>query len=97
MEISFCSKPLSEISKEISTPSLRPIQFVCMVNILLGQSNRPLKSNNRSAYWVMRKNHCSKSLRVMVVPHRSQLPLITCSLASTVWQEGHHTTGAFAR
>jgi hypothetical protein len=42
----------------------------------------------------MRKNHCERFRISTGVSHRSQSPPITCSLASTVLQEGHQFTGA---
>ena len=74
----------------MSTPSLRPIQFRCMGEDLVRPLIQRVKSPTvRRRSWVMRKNHCSKSRRVMGVSHRSHSPLSTCSLASTVWHDGH--------
>ena len=76
-------------------PSERPIQFVCIVSIRLGQSILE-KSSNSSAYLVIRKNHCFKNLLETTLSHRSQFPLSTCSFARTVWHPGHQFAAASA-
>ena len=80
----------------ISAPSDRPIQFVCITRTRSGQS-MPSKLSSSSAYLVIRKNHCSRARFSTGVSHRSHLPPMTCSLASTVRSFGHQFTGAFAR
>ena len=44
-----------------SAPSDRPIQLRCMVLARSGHSRPSRASRSSSAYWVMRKNHCSRS------------------------------------
>src|SRR5262245_16579315 len=81
-------------AKRISAPSLLPIQFAWAFFVDSDQSIQDRLASSRSAYRVIRKNHCDKSRCVTVVPHRSHAPAITCSLARTVWQEGHQLTAA---
>ena len=45
----------------------------------------------------MRKNHCSISRCSTTLWQRQQVPPSACSLARTVWHEGHQFTGALAR
>src|SRR5262245_39069558 len=81
----------------ISAPSDRPSQLRCAVVVESDQSILDLSSrlaSSRSAYSVIRKNHCSSVRCSTMVPQRSQAPLITCSFASTVLQLGHRLTGA---
>src|SRR3954468_12152735 len=74
-------------------PSDLPIQLRCMVRTLSGHPlKRSAPSSSSSAYCVIRKNHCSSSRIVTVVPQRQHPPLTTCSLASTVLQLGHQFT-----
>jgi hypothetical protein len=83
--------------KTTSAPSLRPIQFVCMIRTGSGQS-MPEKSSSSSAYFVIRRNHCSRSRFSTFAPQRQQRRSVpsTCSRAS-VPSFGHQSTGAFAR
>jgi hypothetical protein len=79
------SSPVSSIVNVTSAPSERPIQFRCIVTTRSGQSTRSsTSSSKRCAYSVILKNHWVRSRRSTGVPHRSQRPWITCSLASTV-------------
>src|SRR3990172_9275549 len=75
-------------------PSLRPIQLVCISRTRAGQSI-PEKSSSSSAYFVVRKYHCSRFFLMTDVLHRSQCRSSphTCSRASVVWQCGHQSTG----
>src|SRR3990170_2034859 len=83
-------------------PSLLPIQFFWAALVESGQSilSRPFISPDvfllSSIKSVILKNHCSRSFWITSVPHLSHSPLITCSLARTVLQEGHQSTEAFA-
>src|SRR3989344_3296385 len=82
--------------KNISTPSLFPIQFLCMVLTRSGQFSRaPRLLSSSSAYLVMLKNHCSRSFCVTSFSQRQHFPSWTCSLARTVLQLGHQLTFAF--
>ena len=93
----FWSSPYSEMSNPIPTPSLRPIQLVCIVLIFSGHSSFEWSSSS-SAYFVMRKNHWLRSRCVTAAPHLSQWPSsTTCSLARTVLHEGHQLAGAWSR
>ena len=89
--------PSSSQRKTTSAPSERPIQFSCIVTTWRGQSIVFASSSSRSAYSVMRKNHCSSWRTSTSWPQRSQRPSITCSLASTVASLGHHLTAASLR
>ncbi len=89
--------PSSSQRKMTSAPSERPIQFSCIVTTWRGHSILPMSSSSRSAYSVMRKNHCSSCLTSTTLPQRSQRPSITCSFASTVASFGHHLTAASLR
>ncbi len=80
-----------------SHPSLRPIQLRCIDLMRSGQSTESIPERSRSAYFVMRKNHCSSSFCTTTVLQRSHAPSTTCSLASTVLHPSHQFTGAFAR
>src|SRR5687767_1784821 len=84
----------TSISSNLSrAPSDLPIQLRCIVSTFSGHCDRPsAPASSSSAYCVMRKNHCSSSRVVTVVPQRQQAPLTTCSLASTVLQLGHQFT-----
>ena len=85
-------------AKRISAPSERPIQLRCIVltrSDQCGSASRP--ASRRSAYSVIRKNHCVRSRISTASPERSQRPSTTCSLASTVRQPGHQFTGACLR
>src|SRR3989344_736834 len=53
--------------------------------------------SNLSAYFVILKNHCSKSRFSTTELQRSHLPSSTCSSAKTVLQDGQKLTGAFLR
>ena len=97
------SSPPISASKgnETSAPSERPIQFVCIAWIRSGQSIFE-KSSSSSAYLVIRKNHCSRSRVSTTVSQRSHAPSpssrrSTCSLASTVLQDGHQFAAACPR
>ena len=81
--------------KRSLAPSLRPIQLRCAVLVVSDQSIVSRLWSRRSAESLMRKNHCSSSRCSTMVPHRSQAPPTTCSLASTVLQLGHQFTAAF--
>ncbi len=87
------------IRKSTEAPVERPIQLRCMVRTGPGHtpSRAAMSSSNRSAYSVIRKNHCVRLRLVTSVPHRSQRPWITCSLARTVRSFGHQLTGAALR
>ena len=78
----------------ISAPSERPIQFRCISSTRSGQlpSSGAMSDSSRSAYSVILKYHWVSSRRITSEPHRSHLPAITCSLASTVWSTGHQLT-----
>ena len=83
--------------KSSSAPSERPSQFRCAVVVLSDQSIFDPSSrsvSSRSAYSVIRKNHCSSTRCSTAAPQRSQWPLMTCSLASTVLSCGHQLTAA---
>ena len=78
---------MTAVEKTISAPSERPSQFRCASVVLSDQSIFDLSSrlaSSRSAYSVIRKNHCSRVRCSTTEPQRSQRPSITCSLASTV-------------
>jgi hypothetical protein len=76
-----------------SAPSLLPIQLRCMVMTRSGQpGRRSHHASNSSAYSVILKNQPSISRLVTSESQRQQRPASTCSLASTVWQEGHQFT-----
>jgi hypothetical protein len=85
------------LRKTTSAPSLRPIQFVCMMRTGSGQS-MPLKSSSSSVYFVMRRNHWARSRFSTFAPHLQQRRSApsTCSRAS-VPSLGHQSTGAVAR
>src|SRR4030067_2745552 len=85
--------PESATVKSTSTPTDFPIQLRCMVRTRSGHPVS-LSQEERSspAYSVILKNHCSSSLCVTTVLHRQHRPLSTCSLASTVWHDGHQLT-----
>ena len=51
-----------------------------------------MSSSSRCAYSVVLKYHWVSCRLVTVAPQRSQAPLTTCSLASTVWSFGHQFT-----
>ncbi len=90
--------PIPSSGNDTSIPSLRPIQFFCMVRTRSGHpSSRSISSRSRSAYRRIRKNHCSSLRRLTVLPQRSQTPEATCSFASTVLQDGHQLTDAASR
>ena len=82
------------IAKSTAAPVERPIQFRCMVSTRSGQwpSRSAASASSRSAYSVILKYHCVSTRRTTSVPHRSQRPAMTCSLASTVWSFGHQLT-----
>ena len=87
----------SAIGKSISAPSDRPSQLRWAVTVVSDQSILVLSSrslSSRSAYSVIRKNHCSSVRCSTTVSQRSQRPLMTCSLASTVLSYGHQLTAA---
>ena len=90
------SRPYSDMSNSMSTPSLRPIQLVCMMLIFSGQSIFEW-SRSSSAYWVTLNSHWSRSRLETSEEHRSHRPSMTCSLARTVLQDGHQLAGAWAR
>ena len=90
------SRPYSDMSNSMSTPSLRPIQFVCMTLIFSGQSILDWSSSS-SAYFVTRNSHWFSSRRTTSESQRSQRPSTTCSLASTVLSVGHQLAGAKSR
>ena len=77
-----------------SAPVDRPIQFRCMVSTRSGQlpSSAASSASSRSAYSVILKYHWVSTRRTTSVPQRSHRPLMTCSLASTVWSLGHQLT-----
>ncbi len=80
-----------------SAPSDRPSQLRCAVVVVSDQSIFDLSSrsaSSRGAYSVIRKNHCSSVRCSTTVSQRSQRPLMTCSLASTVMSLGHQLTAA---
>src|SRR6185312_13001022 len=92
---SACAPP--SIGNSSSAPSDRPSQLRWAVVVESDQSIFDLSSrsaSSRSAYSVIRKNHCSSVRCSTTVSHRSQRPLITCSLASTVLSCGHQLTAA---
>ncbi len=78
----------------ISAPSERPIQLCCISSTRSGHLpvRSAMSASSRSAYSVILKYHCVSSRRMTSDPHRSHLPLMTCSLASTVWSTGHQLT-----
>src|SRR3989338_7784025 len=79
------SKSESLTLKNISIPLLFPIQFFCIALTLSGHSSSFCKSSsNSSAYAVILKNHCALSSSLTGFLQRQQLPLTTCSFASTV-------------
>ena len=90
------SRPYSDMSNSMSTPSLRPIQFVCMMLIFSGQSILEWSSSS-SAYLVTLNSHWFRSRRETSEEQRSHCPSTTCSLARTVLQEGHQLAGAWSR
>ncbi len=76
-------------------PSERPIQFSCINRTLSGHSGSIFRADSSSsAYSVIFRNHCSRFFLVTTLLQRQHLPSSTCSLASTVSQEGHQLTGA---
>src|SRR5512146_3189371 len=81
-----------------SAPSERPIQFVCSVCTVWGQSICE-KSSSSSAYLVVLKNHCSSSFLITGVPQRSQTRFspTTCSRARVVLSLGHQSTADLLR
>ncbi len=84
----------SSIWKLTSAPSLRPIQLRCISSTRSGHlpSSASMSASSRSAYSVILKYHWVSVRRMTSDPHRSHLPLMTCSLASTVWSTGHQLT-----
>src|SRR2546428_451029 len=81
------------VGRSNSTPSLRPIQFRCIVSTRSGQpGRRSHQASSSSAYAVILKNQPSISRGVTSELHRQQRPSSTCSLARTVWQDGYHLT-----
>ncbi len=80
--------------KRSRAPSERPIQFRWAVLVVSDQSIQSRSSRSRPAYSVILKNHWLRNRVPTGVPQRSHAPAITCSLASTVLQEGHQLTGA---
>ena len=80
-------------------PSDRPIQLRCALMTRSGQVGaRSSRSSSSSwAYSVILKYHWVSSRLVTSLPQRSHRPSITCSLASTVWSNGHQLTGLFLR
>src|SRR3989344_7243407 len=84
-------------------PSFLPIQFLCCSLVASGQSTFSKSFNNSSLYLVILKNHCSRFFCNTSDSQRSHtcksspfiVFLITCSLANTVWHEGHQFAGAF--
>jgi hypothetical protein len=81
------------VANTSSAPSDRPIQFVWRRRVEADQSSVSRLARSRSAYCVIRKNHCSSTrCSTFTSGWRSQKPLMTCSLASTVLQAGHQFT-----
>src|SRR3989338_717790 len=81
-------------------PSLRPIQFLCIVLTRSGHFSVSMSRRSSSAYAVILRNHCSRSRTstsegVLWEDALQHLPATTCSLANTVSQDGHQFTGAF--
>ena len=69
-----------------------------MVRTRSGQPvSRSHHSSSSSAYAVILKYQPSICRGVTSESHRQQRPSSTCSLASTVWQEGHQFTVAAFR
>src|SRR5262245_12126216 len=88
--------PAVVTAKRIVAPSLLPIQFAWVFFVDCDQSIQDELDSSRSAYRVTRKNHSDSKRRCTVVLHRSHAPTITCSLARTVWQQGHQLNGAIS-
>ena len=68
--------------------------MLCAFKVAVDQSMWSRFFRSRSAYSVILKNHWRMCRCSTGVTHRSHSPAITCSLASTVMQEGHQLTGA---
>src|SRR5438445_8531306 len=88
----FSDVPLT--LKSMQAPSLRPTQSRCRFKTFSGQplSISLISATSSSAYFVVRKYHCSISLRVTAAPQRQQIPPDDCSFDSTVSSLGHQLT-----
>jgi len=89
------SAPSTE--KRTSAPSERPIHSRCWILIDSGQSRPSRSASRRSAYAVILSIHCFSGRRTQGKLPRSERPLMTSSLASTVFNSSHHHTGTSAR
>src|SRR4051812_600187 len=80
--------------KSMNAPSLRPTQSRCRLRTFSGQllSISSISLTNSSAYFVVRRYHCSISFLVVCAPHRQQIPPDDCSFDSTVSSFGHQLT-----
>ncbi len=97
VKISNASSGLPWISKRISAPSERPIQFLCVSLSDSDQSIRSSPSRRRCAYALTRRHHCHIFFCSTGYPPRTDRPSLTSSLASTVPSFGHQFTTALAR
>ena len=81
-------------TNSISAPSDLPIQLRCISSTRSGHlpASGSMSASSRSAYSVILKYHWVSSRLMTSDPHRSHLPSMTCSLASTVWSTGHQLT-----
>src|SRR3989344_219020 len=74
-EVNFPRKLNSPINSNlILAPSDFPIQFLCAIFTRSDQSIFSKFARSFSAYFVIRKNHCSKSFFSISVSHRSHTP-----------------------
>src|SRR5215813_3917232 len=80
--------------KSMYAPSLRPTQSRCRLITFAGQplSISSMSATSCSAYFVMRKYHCSISFFVTFVPQRQQIPPDDCSFDRTAPSFGHQLT-----
>ena len=78
--------------KFTSAPWLRPIQLICWVATRSMKSTSFRSSIRRSAYSVIFSIHWLLTLWTTSLPHRSQTPPTTSSLASTTLQLEHQFT-----
>ena len=80
-------------AKRTRAPSLRPIQFACIVRTRSGQRSNPSSASSSSgAKRVMDRNHWLSDFFSTMAPERQPRPSITCSLARTVPSTGSQLT-----
>ena len=90
---SSCPATGASRAKRTRAPSLRPIQFDCMVRTRSGQRSSPFSASSSSgANLVIEKNHWLSERFSTGAPERQPRPSITCSLASTVLSTGSQLT-----